>query len=295
MPTAHPALAAFSCAASVTNKPDPQRNEDAVAVIRPRHGRWHGLALADGLGSAACAREAARFVVMTVCKELEERDRVKSLPHLFQSVQERLRRYVVGHAGGAAEVRGPAWATTLIVVLETEQTLILAYAGNGAIWHIRPEFSQFQGQVGLPWHCLNLLNPHSVPRRGVEALSRVISGDGGPPVQPSVLHLDKDRVMGDLVLICTDGLYSHDQALCGADSEGRLWTRTEESMTRLYSLLSAQFSRPEPSSECAVQQSLERYLADLKEDGLLEDDASLGLLATSAALSYLQSCRREIA
>jgi hypothetical protein len=176
----------------------------------------------------------------------------------------------------------------LIVALETPTQLIAAYVGNGSIWHIRGNFDETIGQSPLPWSSVNYLSPHSIAVKGRESLFNIVSAaDGSQALPPTVVAIDKDQRFGDILVVCTDGIQSADQTLYGLDANGKGWLAVEPSLVLLHEELAAYFelrSAADPSQD--LEEAMEGYLAKLKAGRLLEDDATLGVIVTPAALHY---------
>ncbi len=275
------------CAVSVTPRPEPERNEDAcVSVCVPRAG-VRGVAVADGLGSYSRAGEAAREVAEEAAEwlrvETEDFGRA-TLPRLFAQVHARLRAYAREEAGGA-DPEPQTFGTTLLVGLDAGAELVAAYAGNGAVWHIRGNVDRFPS-AGMPWNAVNLLNPHSVPSDGREVLYNLVdAADACPPV-PAVVSVRKDPRFGDVLLLCTDGIYSADQVTHGTDAGGSLWISAEATLVECFHALRDLFAGWDGESELPLRDALLACLDGLRSRGMLEDDATLGVIVTADALRY---------
>lgn len=283
----------ISCVASITPRAGEYGNEDAAKLIATSAGEFHGVTVADGLGSFAHAREAARLAVcqaaaLAATLNLED---PADLRDLFAEVRRELREYAFAQTGSEAEARS-SFATTLIVAVETPARLVAAYAGNGAIWHIRGNFDRSIGRARIPWTAINHLNPHSTLHGGREDLYNILSGAEELEAQdPTVIAIDKDRRFGDILLICTDGIYSPDQLTYGTDAEGKGWLSVDPAMALFYEALQAYFDQWSEEPD-ALQIAMDGYLSNLKERRLLEDDATLGIIITQAALEH-QKRRRS--
>jgi hypothetical protein len=211
------------------------------------------------------------------------------LTHLFAHAHQELRAAARHEAGGAAPLP-QTYGTTLLVGLETETDLVAGYAGNGAIWHIRGNFDDFPSTT-LPWNAVNLLNPHTLPRDGREVLYNIVdAADESPPV-PSIVSVGKDPRFGDILLLCTDGVYSADQVTHGTDSGGRLWIGAEPAMLAFHQALRELFDGWDGEATPALREALEAWLLDLRARGLLEDDATVGVIVTADALRYQRRAR----
>lgn len=291
MTTEPQALKSLSCVASLTPKEDEQRNEDAAAEFAGGEPPFRGVAVADGLGSFSNGRDAARFVIERVTAHATTLDlgSHQGLQELFARVRRELREYV-GDLPDASSLASTAYGTTLIVGVETPTQLIAGYTGNGAIWHLRGNFDDSTPVFGMPWSSVNYLRPHSLHVEGRERLYNLIDASehfDDPP--PTIIAVNKDQQFGDILYICTDGLYSADQVRLGADPEGALWIGAEPSMTSFYQSLRAYLLQScEPASFQAYWQD---FLQGLKAAQLLEDDATLGVIVTGDALAHQQRKR----
>lgn len=271
---------------SVTPKPDPERNEDHGTAIHVP-GALRGVAVADGLGSYSQARQAARNAVVGVAAWLRRTPEAAPdrLRQLFADIHHALRECGRTSAGGA-DPEAQTFGTTLIVALETSTELVAAYAGNGAIWHIRGNFDDFPASTALPWSAVNYLSPHSVLRDGREVLYRILDAAAEHPPVPAVVRVEKDADFGDIFLVCTDGIYSADQLTQGTDADGKLWLSGEATMVEFYRALRQLFAGWSGEGEPALEHALQGYLTELRGRGMLEDDATVGVIVTARALEY---------
>lgn len=286
-PDPFPGVDALACAVSVTPRDDPERNEDACdTACVPRTGA-RGVVVADGLGSYSHAGQAARQVVRHAVEWL--RDQTEdfgraALPRLFEHVHGELRGYARDAAGGG-DPEPQAFGTTLLVGLDTGAELVAAYAGNGAVWHIRGNF-EADPSSGVPWSAVNLLNPHSVLRDGREVLYNIVDGAAERPPVPAVVSVRKDPRFGDILLLCTDGIYSADQVTHGTDAAGATWISAEATMVEFYRSLHELFAGWDGEAGLPLRDALHAWLAGLRARGVLEDDATAGVIVTADALRY---------
>jgi hypothetical protein len=263
------------CAVSVTPRADPERNEDACGTACvPRTGA-RGVVVADGLGSYSHAGPAARQVVRHAVEWL--RDQAEdfgrgTLPRLFEQVHTELRGYARDAGGGGDP--GPQ----------------AAYAGNGAVWHIRGNFEAIPSS-GVPWSAVNLLNPHSVLRGGREVLYNIVDGAEEHAPVPAVVSVRKDPRFGDILLLCTDGIYSADQVTHGTDAAGGTWISAEATMVAFYRALHELFAGWDGVAELPLHDAVHSWLAGLRDQGVLEDDATVGVIVTADALRFRRKAR----
>lgn len=185
---------------------------------------------------------------------------------------------------------GTGHGTTVVSALQEHDRLHLGYLGNGGAWVIRADFNDFPASAPTPWTAINLLSPHSRYDGGREVLHKFVSPWRAEPLEPTLMTLSLDDTVGDIVVLCTDGIYSADQVTHGRDDAGRSWFAAEETMARLFRTLSDFFDAGD-YSDVALQAALDRYLHALAAADLLDDDATLVVLVTPTALRY-QAARR---
>lgn len=261
--------------------PMDKSNEDAVGTILDK--KYSVLVVADGLGSFQKARESSRMVVDSVLStrpfDADELDLKKT----FTRAQKLL-------LSQRDEIQGSSdeniFGTTLICLVETEQKMFLAYAGNGSAWHLRGNFSCTANSDGIPWSANNLLNPHSFRHRGREVLYRLLSDD--PDVErsrPSVLSIDKDPYYGDIVILTSDGVDSADQQRFGKNQKGT-WLRQNEILLQLYNYIHEWLK----STSNFTPSGLEALIMDFlfQHQDSFQDHASIGILITRECISYYQ-------
>jgi serine/threonine protein phosphatase PrpC len=269
----------LTASSTVTNK---QENQDCHFVLSD------ALIVTDGLGSFAHAKTAAEFVASYFKSEISARLELDAVA-LFADSKKHLIEIATLEQGEKIQGETPyvqEYGTTAIAVIERINEIICAYVGNGAIWHIRGNFNEFPTPYLFPWNAINYLNPHSIPVNGKEALYRLISNNTeDEEAIPTVIKFSKDDYFGDIIMICTDGVYSADQFDGGTNSKG-VWVKYEESMLKFFSELSVFFSTIENFSQQGLQLFVEKYLDSIKAN--IDDDATIAVLISSQALAYSQ-------
>lgn len=276
------------CVASLTPKVDAGRNEDAATVFQGAAPSLRALAVADGLGSYTHAREAAQYVINRIAElssfSALKIDSAERLGLLFTKLRLDLRVHVRNLAAASCS-ESKSYGTTLLIAVETPSQLIAAYVGNGGIWHLPGNFAESTGPTGLPWSAANYLRPHSFFDEGQERLYNIIDlSERFDDLPPTVITVNKDRRHGDIIVLCTDGIYSADQVVQGFDEKGDLWTSPGAAMVTLCDRFRSCFSPP--CDRSSLSAALESYLQDLKTRALLEDDATIGVIVTGEALDY---------
>lgn len=269
---------------SITPRTDPSMNQDAMWSDKGKHYRI--IAVADGLGSFEYADLAAKYACQGIAAYFKTHEASFDMKKAFDYAQTYLvqeaKKYLQEHKINATH--SDLFGTTLIVVLETPQEFICGYCGNGGIFHVRGNFDHFQHSQYLPWNAINYLNPHTVQNvQGKEALYKFLSLHSQPVEYiPTVFHLSKDNALyGDMLIICTDGIFSNDQVQIGKDSKNNLWIQGELTMALLYEYL-----KPLPLSQTLLEQKIHEYLTYLSAQKLLDDDATIGICISETMLEY---------
>jgi hypothetical protein len=262
-------------------------NEDAVATARNVSLAVGAIVVADGVGSADRAGEASRFLVTRFADIVTCADAPVDLPAVYLQLRDALDEY----ARTSASPPNPSQsvlASTLISVVEYDLYFDIAYLGNGAIWHVRGNFDQFRDTQYLPWNALNYLNPHTNPDTlGRESLYKSFAaGAADLDVSPTCVRLSKDERYGDIIMICTDGIYSFDQVrIHRLALDNSIWIPGEPLMIRFFSALTTFFAAAVMTSR-ALSDVLCQYLAEARDARLLDDDATVAVLITRAALQF---------
>lgn len=279
--------------ATATYRTSPADNQDAIGMVdNPRWG-VRALLVADGLGSQAHSELGARWAVEGALEFLAAEARApldqEFLERLFAHARTHLQDRARDHCAreGLAVDPNQSFGTTLIIALEDPTCFWFGYVGNGGIWHLRGSFNEFLPNQYLPWNAISYLNPHSLQNeQGKEALYRLLSLASEDDARPTLLRLQKDPQYGDIVMICTDGIYSGDQLNIGRTRDGTTWIKVESPLLRFFTALDDFFAGTDTPDDTGLGLALTAYLADLRAEGLLTDDASLGVLVTAPVLRH---------
>ncbi len=265
-------MTSIAAAATITNKTE---NQDAHGV---GDVPYPALLVADGMGSFQYAKQASDEVIesLSVCIKQHSgpvsNDDIRSW---FKKAHEALHTRRI-NLEGTVQHAADRFGTTAVIAIETDEELVLAYVGNGAAWHIRPNIKLFTTQP--PWTAMNVLNPHTVPQDGKEVLERYLSDEEDPyRREPSIIRIQKDRRAGDIIMLCTDGIHSADQQRMGRNEKG-LWVRYDERMSIFFKKLPPFIEAGSDGAQERLQELLNSYLEEVR-DGL-DDDATIGVLLT---------------
>lgn len=266
-------------------------NEDSFCVVQNEKIPINVIAIADGLGSHKYSEKASAFVTGYIKNFFKELSEVENLDFgaLFKDTKMALIEEIRNNPELNLDElkKGSALSTTLICAIETESKYIIAYVGNGSAWQIRGSFNQFSANRYLPWNSINLLNPHCVEEGGKSALYRYISINEAQYL-PSVITISKNQFSpGDCLMIATDGIYSYDGVIVGKDDEGKVWISGEETMELFFKEMSALLvgKSLELSNE-DLKFALDRYLQELKDKKLMNDDCTVGIIIPEVVLRY---------
>lgn len=275
---------------SRTNK---KLNRDAYCIIENTALQITGIAVADGIGNAERVEEASKMVVEFFQTEISN---LKALEDLkLKSIFEKCK--IAFNNKFKQQINDDQFGTTLIIALEypydNERKIKIAYVGNGAVWHIKGNFNHFDDNQLFAWNSLNLLIPHSIQQSGREALANCISLE---PVEtfkgPSLLEFNIDKEAGDIVMICTDGIYSYDQLNAVIDGTGKLWLQFGESMQYFFRHLKKYFQEKD-YTDISLLGMLTDYLQELHDNRLIDDDATIGLIVLPEVLDHQQKIFNE--
>lgn len=262
-------------------------NQDSVsAVSLPK--KCNIIAVADGLGSFYKSEYASRFVCENLVEVIEKQDNFEEL--LFENVFEEITlnlKNKVAEDFGSENSHENSFGTTLLCCIESDDEFKIGYLGNGGIFHLRGNFNSFPDRFYLPWNSINLLNPHSIEQSGKNAMYKLIEPNyKNGQIIPSVIRIRKDKLhFGDIILLCSDGVYSYDEVQMGKDPKGKIWISGEETMEKFYKHLNCYFSNEEYTNE-ALDAIINEYLEDLKNSDLIHDDTSLALMISSKVQSF---------
>jgi len=268
--------------ATITNKPE---NQDCKGEVE--NNDFNALFIADGLGTYKYAKLSSERVIDFFVNEAKNHQE-KILNVKFSEVYKEAKQKLIAFANEVIKDEEKQeenlFGTTLITILETDNKIKVSYTGNGAVWHIRGNFNEFPEPYLFPWSAVNILNPHTIPENGKEALYRLISNNNDySECIPSIIELDKDNEIGEIIMICTDGIYSADQIKAGKNDKGT-WVKYEPSMLKFFEYISHFFKNNQLYNKESIEQILNQYLEEIKP--MLDDDATIGILISQKTLNY---------
>lgn len=279
----------FSCS-SITDKTT--GNQDYCCKVVNEQKGFKGIIIADGIGSHKMSELSSEFCSeqLKIFLEKLSGDNEIDFKALFSSVKTELIKYVETIDKEAYDVSVWQLGTTLICALAFKDHYLIAYTGNGSVWYTTAGFDELSASIYTPWNSVNLLNPHSVESEGKAALTNYISVTEAPET-PVVIKLSRDTAgKGEMLILTTDGIFSNDSLMMGKDEESRAWLLIEKNMTSLYNAVNGFLKvNPNEKGDDGLEISLREYLENLKENNLIYDDATVGVIISSNAAKYYQN------
>lgn len=256
------------------------KNEDFIEIVINEKLNIKGIILGDGIGSHYKPNEGSEFCVKSLKKHIEN---IKNLDEInfkefYNSVYSELKMNFSNVEKDIID-KTQAFGTTLICALELKDKYIVAYIGNGSIWHIRGNFHSFSPQRYLPWNAINLLNPHTVEENGKEALYKFFALEASQiQITPSVVEINKDNeLFGDIIIISSDGLYSNDHNPIGKDREGNIWIAGEKKIELLFNQLKKLIKEKQFDKQL-IDNCFDNYLKEISDSKLIDDDTTFGII-----------------
>ncbi len=272
-----------SIIATATNTNKSENQDSKGEFITSDFG---AMFIADGLGSYKYPKSSSERVVDFFINAVKKAENISAFnsSELFINAKQKLIDFANENITEEERKEDNLFGTTAISIIEVENKIKIAYVGNGAIWHIRGNFNVFPTSYLFPWNAVNILNPHTIPEDGKEALYKLISNNTDlKECIPSIIEIEKDDEFGDIFMICTDGVYSEDQLKAGKNDKG-IWVKYETSMLKFFEHLQRFFKTNPAYLKESLEQIAVQYLEELKPT--LDDDATIGILITSKTLNY---------
>ncbi|RPH33033.1 MAG: hypothetical protein EHM93_06895 [Bacteroidales bacterium] len=257
------------------------------------------IAIADGLGSFDKAELASSAIIKSIKDYFKKAETIKEveLQPLFEKLAKSLDYDINKNLDENQKIPENAYGTTSICAIETQDFFKIGYSGNGAILHLKGNFIDFPEDIYyLPWCLKNYLNPHTVPENGKEALYKYLSYGASPKqYSPSIIEFTKDNLeFGDIIIICSDGIYSSDHDNVGKDSNGNIWLEVNKTLLKLIKTLRTYVLQNEDYKKETLELAMKNYLKELKETlGGMDDDCSLGIIITGQALTYFKNRQKN--
>lgn len=231
--------------------------------------------LCDGIGEFKGSGRVAELVVRAIEEEKpESRDGMMAA---IRTVQEDIKRE--GIEGGTTLIcayRNHAWP---------DGEVVIQHLGNGAVMHLAGDFSD-PGPGQFPYRYRHVVLPHVDPQ-GV-LVRHVSHRSMAPELDLSETRLRLNSPQGDILLFVTDGIATLEEEMIVRNEEGSFWRYEFGALQLLLERLGRFMQEPQEHEGFSKRlgEFVHDALARMKDDGLLEDDASLGIIVTDAVLQY---------
>ncbi|WP_346856326.1 hypothetical protein [uncultured Draconibacterium sp.] len=182
--------------------------------------------------------------------------------------------------------------TTLLSAIQSgKQSIDIHFLGNGGIIHLYGNFAT-NPYSDLPYRYAELMNPHVTPDG---ALIKHISFNSGElELDVSTLNMSFNSHTGDIILLFSDGISSLEEKAIMKTDDGELWRHENESIQFILKQLNNFLIREADGFTAdGLNQFLEEVLISMKDGGMLEDDASLGIVLTENVINWYKSRKND--
>jgi serine/threonine protein phosphatase PrpC len=239
----------IACSSLMGKKP---KNEDRCRVGRT--DRWKVLIVADGVTNSQYSGDAAQITVDTFYEELERFENLKRkiikpiLKNAYQSAVFKLREAALNKLS-----KEEGYETTVMAILEARNAFVISYLGDGGIYLVRGDLGQG----------VELMVTHRV--------GGVLKGALGPyglVGKPVYIEHSKSFNSGEIIMAGSDGIFGEGNTARKATVDKILEKFTDRNV-----LL----------SDSNLQQAIAAVLEDMFNQGLISDDATLGIVISDKA------------
>jgi len=251
------------------------------------------VAIADGVGESIGSEIASDHVTKMFVSECSSlgKDNIdfKSINEVWLKLDEMLKELYKEKYENAnfdfTRVLTGFLATTLLSVIELEDSYIISYLGNGSIWYVRGDFWEFlESRRKWPWCIEDILIPHS-SYAGDEALFGVIDSTGIRGT-PSIISIKKDTERGEIFILTTDGISSKDKirVLITNGSNGDQIPKSQEINHNIFKILC--IIRDYLNNYKSYSYTLDDLINKFLDENNFDDDATLAILISEKAIQY---------
>jgi PPM family protein phosphatase len=277
-------LPGIAAGASVTAK---TINEDACQIRSS--DKLCTIAVADGLGSSFDSHVAASIATATFVAECAKlttpaiASPAGVVSSIWAGVEKRLHEHYTANRDHYSGQPAPL-QTTLLGLVDTGDSYLFTYLGNGSVLYVRGDFWRFKGR-DWPWCRTDLMVGHSfLDASGKDRLYGLV-GPHGLTAQPNVGLVSKDQKYGEFLIVCTDGISSADHVKVGRDPQQKLWIEANPQVEYLIGQTLPQFLR-DMAGNSEPEQALVAALQAFLTARTFDDDATLAVLVSRQALHY---------
>ena len=261
---------------SDTHKP---LNQDSGKEFSNENLNLFGIVVADGIGSLMKSEVASQFVVEKFAEILGNLTHFEELD--FNNIFSKTKSDFIEFVKSDKELKNlnieTSLGTTVICVISLPDEFIVAYAGNGSVWHVRGDINEFPPHYLLPWNSCNHLSPHSFPEKGKPALFNYLSVSENNMFQPTIVRISKEKNFSQTVILATDGVYAFDSEVCGQGDDGNVWIPGGRNLLKMYEFLKPIFKNNE-ATDIELKDAMKSFVQYMKDEGLMDDDTTIGVI-----------------
>ena len=238
------------------------------------------VALCDGIGEFKDSGKVADLLIAAL--DADKPENRNEMEASIRTAQE------------GVKIEGLIGGTTLLCCYQcgrhANDEVTINHLGNGAVLHLAGDFHE-RGPSQVPYRLRHVVLPH-VDEHGV-LVRHVSHNSKAPELALSETTLRLNAPNGDILLLLTDGIATLEEEMVVSDPSGTLWRLQPNALQLILERLHAFLANAHDHTamESALAPFAATTLQGLKEGGMLEDDASLGIVITDAVLAYYRNSR----
>lgn len=228
------------------------KNEDRYRAVRI--DCWKVLLIADGVTNSRYGGEAAQIAVDAFYEELKRVSELRKeitrdvLENAYQNAVSKLREVALHNLG-----KEEGYETTIMAIIEVENAFVVTYLGDGRIYLVRGDLEQG----------IQLMVTH-----GVGGILGGALGPYGLVGKPVYIEHSKSFDSGEIIIAGSDGAFE-----IGSGAIKATVIRTIEKLADRNVLF----------NDISLQQAITTVLEDMANQGLISDDATLGIVVGDKA------------
>lgn len=230
------------------------------------------IIICDGIGEFERSREISEFTVNQFIKK-----NYRNLHEfIFDSELQEMKN--TGLEAGTTFIKA--------LISNNSDKVKIEYLGDGGIIHLPGDYFNLPNS-DFPYKYNEIMLPHILPNGD---LNRHLSHKSTKEnLKTGELELRLNHPAGDILLLFSDGISSLEERFILRDDHGRYWRSEPETiqfiLSELGELLNSEITKD------LFQEKLPEFnisvLKKLKQNNMLEDDASLGIIITENVLDNL--------
>jgi serine/threonine protein phosphatase PrpC len=241
----------------------------------------NSLVICDGIGEYNDSGKIAELVTNQFNEATHEK-----VPECLQQL--------IDEIGKEVKSKNIIGGTTFISAIKSKKPgfVKLAYLGNGGIIRLQGNFYH-EIVSDIPYFYTNILLPHV---NGDGALLKHISHDSGErELLLSEFELNLNSTTGDIIFLFSDGIESLENQFIIQDDHQRYWRYESQLFQLLMKALHQALLNTEITDDLTLlfNKIIKKTLLDFQSKNLLEDDASVGIVITSAVFDHYKTLRQS--